>query len=97
MASVQNRGAGRGRGNNSLGGLKPPRNGHYNDRLRPLMYIPKELSKVLKHRGVGDRYHLCLTRHNVQSAGHRAHWMNCGDCVEHGKAIKGVFAPCSAR
>jgi hypothetical protein len=95
MATIQNSGAGRGRGNgnNPPGGRRGPHKGHYNDRTKPLLSIPRGFAEVLKFCGVGDRYNLCLTCHQPESADHRANWMNCGNCDEHGSAHRGSVCP----
>jgi hypothetical protein len=91
MAHVQNSGAGRGRsnGNNPPGGRGGPHKGDCNDRMKPLLTIPRGFADVLRFCGVGDRYNLFLTCHQPESADHRANWMNCGNCDEHGSAHRG--------
>jgi hypothetical protein len=87
MASIQNGGAGRGRGhgngNDPPGGRKAP----------PPKQVSKALGAALQHAGVGPDFIWCLTCLQPQTAAHRADWMNCRNCHEHGARHRGDPCP----
>jgi hypothetical protein len=87
---MQSGGAGRGgKGNGPPGGRKPWR-GHYTN--APGM-PPKELREAMVYAGVGPNYTCCMTCLEARDEMHRAGWLHCPNCPEHGDAHVGDPCP----